>query len=250
MVSSKHAFWQALVFTIVVFGLGLLIGFFAERSIADSIETDILNSEISLLDEQVRSRIIFGDSSLLLNNKDEPRDPENITRLGHFEIGCEQAKKNTVSFADKIYEEAIKLEKFEGSSKFGNTPLILHKKYDLLRVMLWMEAIQLKEQCSQDLHTITYLFEYGTEDIQTKAKQASISRLLFDIKSKYPEKTILIPIAGNLEIDSVNVILNRYEITEMPKIIIDEKIILDEKATFEEIEKIILAEEFNSFELI
>jgi len=57
MVNSKYAFWQALVFTILIFVLGIFSGFFLENSRADSIEVNLMNSEINLLDEQLRTRI-------------------------------------------------------------------------------------------------------------------------------------------------------------------------------------------------
>src|SRR3989338_8184405 len=110
MVNTKHAFWQALIFTIIIFSIGLIMGYFLENSRADKIELSLLNSEISILDQQIRNR--------------------GITQ---FDIGCEEAKESTFSFANKIYDEAVQLEKYDSQAKFVQTTKILHKRYDLLR---------------------------------------------------------------------------------------------------------------------
>lgn len=213
MVNSKHAFWQALIFAIIVFSIGLIMGFFLEQNRTEKIELNLLNSEINLLDEQIRSRAI-----------------ENL------KINCEISKSNMIAFADKIYEEAILLEEYDQSAKFSDNLKILHKRYDLLRVLLWLESVQFKEKCEDEIHNVVYIFEYNTEDLTQKATQASISRLLSDIKQKHGNKIILIPIAGNLDISSVNTILEKYKINSLPAIIIDEEKIIYGLPTFEELE--------------
>ncbi len=220
MVSTKHAFWWALIFTILIFTIGIILGFVLENNRSDKVQLAMINSEINLLDQQVRTRTI-----------------------GEFNINCEQSKSSAFTFADKIYEEASQLELFDSSAKFTSDLRTLHKRYDLLRIILWMEAISTKEECN-NFHTIVYLFEYAPEDTQKKAVQASTSRLLLDIKKAHENEILLIPIAGNLDIESVNLIKEKYGISEMPAIIVDEKTLISEKTTFEELENKI----FNSTE--
>ena len=222
MVSNKNAFWQALVFTIIIFLIGLLIGFFIETSRTNKIETDILSSEINLLDAQIRNR-----------------------GIGQFEISCELSKQSTLDFANKVYAEALQLEQYEATSKLSAVLKVLHKRYDLLRTLLWIEAIEFKKKCPQEIHTIVYLFEYDTENIQTKARQASTSRLLLDLKSRHESEVLLLPIAGNLNIEAVNLILQKYEISKIPAIIIDEKIVLENSVSLEELERLIFVDDKN-----
>ncbi len=87
MVSSKRAFWQAFVFTLVIFGLGLTIGFFFEVSRAHSAEDVVSGAEISLLDEQLRNRA--------------------TTELN---LSCDAAVDSIFQFADSIYNDASTLE--------------------------------------------------------------------------------------------------------------------------------------------
>jgi hypothetical protein len=216
MVNTKHAFWQALVFTVIVFVIGLIFGFFLESYRADKVQYILLDSEISVLDDQLRNKII-----------------------GDFDIDCDIAVKSTFDFADKIYNEAIKLESYDSASQFSESFLVLHRRYDLLRALLWAESVELREECEEDFHIVVYLYDYDTEEINIKSKQSFYSKLLLDLKNEYEEEIILIPIAGNTDLESVNLLLDKYNITEFPVIIIDESKIIDGVVTFKELENIV-----------
>ncbi len=211
---TKHAFWQAFVLAVIVFGSGLVLGFFLEISRGNDVEKVLLNSELDLLDEQLRNRVVED-----------------------FSIGCDAALKSTYNFADKIYLEAVKLEKYDANNKFGNVLKLLHKRYDLLRLMMWSEARSLKEKCNGKFHTIVYLYNYDIDDISNKAVQTSIGRLLSDFKESYGQDVLLIPLAGNLGIDSIELIKVKYNISELPVVIVDEKIVLKGPITIDELEK-------------
>ena len=57
MVGSKGAFWQALIGAVIIFGFGLILGFFLEENRAESVENILLQSEVTILDEQLRERV-------------------------------------------------------------------------------------------------------------------------------------------------------------------------------------------------
>lgn len=218
MVSSKHAFWWALAFTVFIFIIGVILGFVLENSRSNDVEIALISSEISLLDQQVRTR-----------------------GIEQFDISCEHAKSSTFEFADKIYEEASQLELFDSSAKFTSDLKLLHKRYDLLRVMLWMESIDLKNRCG-NVHTLVYLFEYAPEETQQRAIQTSYSRMLLDLKNSHENEILLIPIAANLDIESVELIKEKYFIEELPAIIIDEKTVISGETSIQELEDKIFSE--------
>ena len=223
MVSSKHIFWQALIFTILIFGIGLIFGYFLESSRADKSQFSLMTSEINLLDDQIRSELI-----------------------GKSNISCELAVKSTFAFADKIYEDALQLEKFDAVSKFNRDNLLmLHKRYDLLRMMLWEEAITLKKRCG-GFHTVVYFFNYDPQDVEMRARQAFFSRLLVDVKNDYPDKVLLIPVAGNVDLASVELAMESYSL-DSPSILVDEKIKFDEVVTLEEVESSMALNKTKSF---
>lgn len=220
MASNKHAFWQALVFTIIVFAIGILLGFFLEGSRSDSLQLILLNSEISLVDQQVRAN-----------------------GIGNFYVDCDLAKGSTLQFADDIYEEARLLETYDSRAKLEDTLKILHKRYDLLRMMLWTESIDYKKKCGNDMHTVVYLYEYSSSDVETQARQASLSRLLLDLKSAHGSDILLIPIAANLNLSSVDLVADRYGIEKFPVIIIDENKLVKDAVTLSELESVVFEEE-------
>jgi formylglycine-generating enzyme required for sulfatase activity len=52
-------------------------------------------------------------------------------------IDCEYIKQSNIDFANRIYEEAKVLEGYEESGKLTDSMELLHKKYDLLRTLVW-----------------------------------------------------------------------------------------------------------------
>ncbi len=215
---SKSVFWQALIATIVVFAAGLVLGYYLESSRATSVEINLLGSEVNLLDEQMRAKII-GDSN----------------------ISCDLAVESTFAFADKIYSEAVKLEDYEASSKFTNdVMLVLHRRYDLLRMMLWDESVKLKSRCG-GFHTVVYFFDYGSDDVDVKARQTFFSNMLLDVKNAHPGEVLLIPIAGNLDLASVDLAMENYNVLKTPSIVIDEKKIVDDIVTIEEMNNFVFS---------
>ena len=214
---NRDVFWQALLATAIIFAIGFIFGFFLEVFRGDKMEAVLLNSEINLLDEQLRTNV-----------------------AGEFNVSCKDMKEGLFSFANTIYYDAIKLEKYEASEKFRETLFLIHKRYDLLRMMLWLESIEVKNKCKNNLHTVVYLYEFNTEDIDKKSKQVFFSRLLFDLKSKNPDKVLLIPIAIDTGLDSVNLTTRSYNISNYPVIIVDEKKIFNDVIKFDDFEREVL----------
>lgn len=215
---GKSVFWQALVATVVIFAAGLVLGYYLESSRTTSVELNLLGSEINLLDEQMRAKVIE-----------------------YPNISCGLARESTFAFADKIYSEALKLEQYEASSKFTkDIMLLLHRRYDLLRVMLWDESINLKERCG-NFHTLVYFFDYSTDNVGLKGEQTFLSNMLIDVKNAHPGEILLIPIASNLDLASVDLSMENYGVRNSPSILIDESKIVDNIVTLEELEGFIFS---------
>ena len=142
--SKKHVFWQAFFLTILFFFLGLVLGVYLEQTRIDNINIAFYQSESSLYDS-------FALGKLLENPF----------------VSCEDLKNASINFADKIYEEAKELERFESSNKLTDSLKIIHGKYDLLRTLLWMNVIDIKENCGE-IDTVVYLYEYNSDDLQIR----------------------------------------------------------------------------------
>lgn len=216
MVSKKHPFWLALIFTIAVFLIGISLGFFLEGTRTDSIEISVLDSEINLMDEQLRNRVI-----------------------GTFDLNCSVAIESTFSFADDVYFDAKTLENYVSASNFENSLGTLHKRYDLLRTILWAESVELRNKCGADFHTLVYLYEFDSEDLDLVATQRVFSKVLEELKAEHGSDILLIPIAGNLDLESVNLLTDKYEITDFPAIIVDEGVIIRDIPELTGIEEVV-----------
>jgi len=212
--SQKHAFWQALVATLFIFGIGIFVGVLLENSRIGKISEIFYESEINLLDIRLQNEIYS---------------------KGNF--NCKLAIQENTKFADKIYEEGKILDEYEKASRLNPEKLAIeHKKFDILRAMLLLNSLEIKENCNNSYHNVIYFYQYNNPRLDLKSKQNVFSRLLGELKQKYGEKIFLIPMAADNDISSINILLDRYEIglEDLPVILIDEKIKITELQSVEE----------------
>ena len=212
--TQKYVFLQAFLVAAFLFSLGMLIGAIIENLRASSVDELYLESQISLTDLRLKSDI-----------------------LSNSDFNCEKAIKENIDFANRIYSEALSLEKYDDSSKISNKLKIAHKRYDILRTLLWFNNIKIKEKCLGDFHTVVYFYDYLEPQIKQKATQNVISRVLLDLKNQRQEEIILIPIAADLDIYSLDLMMATYNITELPTVLIDEKIKLTKLDEIKDINK-------------
>lgn len=213
--NKKHVFWQAFLISILIFFLGFVFGVYLEQLRIDEINTVLYQSEVSLIDSL--------SQSILLQSKN---------------ISCIDLSDVTLRFADKIYEEARILEQFDDANKLTDSIKILHKKYDLLRTLLWMNTINIKSNC-KDINTVVYLYIYDTDDIDLRAKQIVWSRILQDLKEQEGGNIVLVPIAVDNDITTLDYLLRSYNIDQFPSVMINERHIIYDLKKVEELKNYI-----------
>lgn len=152
------------------------------------------------------------------------------------ESTCKETIKQNFIFADEIYNKGLLLEKYEDANELSDAILLEKKKYVLLKTELWLNSVLLKQKCEQPFHTLVYLYSQ-TDDLIKEAEQNSIADILRKIKEEKGNEIILLPIAGDLDLDIINLQKRIYNITYLPSIIIDEKIVLKGYQKEEEIKK-------------
>ncbi|MEK6872619.1 MAG: hypothetical protein AABW90_01240 [Nanoarchaeota archaeon] len=213
--SQKHVFWQALLVTILIFGIGVFIGVILENWRTNKISNLYEKSELDLLDVKLQTEIYS---------------------IGNF--NCDKAVKENIEFADKIFEEAKILYRYKKANRLTEKNLaIQHKKYDLLRTMLLINSIKIKEKCSNSYYEVVYFYVLNDASYDIKAKQNVFSKLLNELKKIKGKEILLIPIAGDNEISAVKIILEKYNINEneLPIILIDRKTKITEIQTIDEL---------------
>ena len=173
----------------------------------------------------LQSEISFADtvaSSGLIENSD---------------FDCNIIKQNNIDFANRIYAEAKLLEEYEASGKLTEGMKLLHKKYDLLRTLVWTSNQKSLERCN-NYNLIVYLYEYESEDIAKKATQNVWSKILLDAK-KQNDNILLLPIAADQNLTSLDLLINEYGVTELPAIVINNEKILYELTNIDQIQTLL-----------
>jgi hypothetical protein len=208
---NKHIFWEALILAIFIFASGILLGYMLEMNRTSKIISLYQQAELDTLDTRIQDNII------------------SLTR-----VDCNLLFNETINFANRIYGEASLLEKYEGANQLSEGIVFQHKKYDLLRAELWLNSIKIKEKCPVNLSTIVYFYEYNPDNLKIKSEQDVYSKKLFELKTS-TSNIILIPIAGNMNISSIDYLKSYYNITKYPAVVVNEKIVIN---TLEDLDKI------------
>jgi hypothetical protein len=209
--NKKRVFWEALLLTLIIFILGMLIGASFERGKLDEIEQYYTKSEILFMDMFALNDRIDSDET------------------------CEVLIDSNIQLADNIYDEAFTLEKYEDAGKITEGLKLAHRKYDMLRTFLWMNTIDISEKCKGEFNTVVYLYEYETDDLAVKATQNVWGRILFDLKQEKGSGIVLIPIAVDSNLVSLDALLEDFEISRYPVVIIDEKDVIEEVSSVEDL---------------
>jgi len=212
--NQKYIFLYALILTFVVFNIGIFFGYMLESSRIDKINTLYLNAEMELIDQ--------------MTQKDA---------LEIIDLDCSLLVEENIKFADRIFEEALLIPKYEDANRINGDIKFQHKRFDLLRTLFWVNSIKIKQKCNSDYHNLVYFYKYNNPSIEQESKQKFFSNLLQELKSEFGENIMLIPIAGDNDIPSINLLLQEYEINELPVILIDEKTKITEVDNIEELEK-------------
>jgi len=217
MVKPKHAFVFALIFSIAVFSIGIFIGFSIENVRNNFSYQTYVKSETDLLDARLQNYL-----------------------LSNFPIkNCDLSIQKNIEFGNKIYEEAKILEEYESANKISQTILLEHKKFDLLRALFWLNSIKIKEKCDSSIVNVVYFYKLNDISLDEKAKQNVFSNMLYKIKQEYGDDIMLIPISGDNNLTSVEMLIQNYNITELPTVLVNERIKISETIEFEEFKDII-----------
>jgi len=214
--SQKHAFWQALLVTILIFGIGILLGFILENWRTSKIDLLAQESEIDLLDIKLQSEI-YSES----------------------DFDCGSAVEENINFAERVFEEAKLLEKYDSASRLTEDVKIQHKKYDVLRAMLLLNSQRIKERCNAEYYEIVYFYQFNEPSLDTKSKQNVFSKMLMDFKERKGSEVLLIPMSGDNGVVSINLIMESYGISvkDLPVIVVNGELKIKEIMSVDEFEE-------------
>ncbi len=211
---QKDAFWKAAVLTAVIFFAGVLLGYLIEKNRAAKIEEQFAETEIEWADAKLQSLYY------------QMISPE----------WCDSAIEENINFADKVYEQGLRLEEYEEANQITEKLLFEKKKYALLKAEFWINSISLKEKCNATYKNLVYFYT-NEPSLKEEQEQNIQSIVLMNLKEKYGNSIMLIPLPIDLDISVIEVMKDTYDIKTSPTIIIDEEIKLEGRQSAEEIEK-------------
>ena len=204
-------FLQALAITIVVFLIGMYVGISLEENRLSEVNDYYIDSEVSLLD-------VLALDSL----------------IGSSDVSCSDLMDANSELLDRVYYEALVLEDYEKSGRVTNNLESFHKKYDVLRTHLWINAIKIKDLCGE-FNTVVYLYNGSVEDLGIRAEENVWSKVLRDLKDEEADNVLLIPLDVGSDLVSLNSLIKDYGIERYPSAVINEKDVFSELVTAEEL---------------
>ena len=150
---------------------------------------------------------------------------------------CKQAIEQNFQFAEDIYLTGLELEKFEELNQITDELLREKKRYSLLKTELWLNTLLLKKKCDASFDTIAYLYAGDPTNSRIVAEQKIISNVLKDLKKEKGNLLVLLPVAGDLGLNAVELQKRVHNVTRLPVIIINEEIVLEGFNSIDEIKK-------------
>jgi hypothetical protein len=214
--NQKYIFLYALIATLIIFNLGIFMGYMLESSRLDKINTLYSNAELELFDQMAQKQ-----------------------SMSALNLDCKTLVSENIQFGDEIFTEALQIQKYEDANRISNDIVFQHKRFDLLRTMFWMNSVKIKQDCNSNYHNIVYFYQYNSPSIDQKSKQSFFSNLLQQVKEKEGDNVMLIPIAGDNNISSITLLEKEYNITQFPTILIDEKTKLTDVKNADEIDNLL-----------
>ena len=213
-------FWKALVLTIVVFLLGVFLGFALERNRIGNIEREFQRIDLQWNDAKLQT---------LYYQNLEPRF-------------CDSAIRENLEFADKVYNEGLKIDSYDKATFLSDGLELERKKYALLKVEFWLNTIVLREKCKAEYINLVYFFANDPE-LEIESEQSTQAEILKDLKEKYGKNLMLIPLPIDMDISMINIMKGTYDISKTPTILINEKIKVEGLQSFDELEALIKNEQ-------
>ena len=211
----KNVFSKTAVITVIVFLIGVYFGF-----VFDSMKVEEVKGRITEIDN------LWNDVRLMQSY---------IQKFSNTTDYCDFLLEENLRIGDKIYEEGLKVEEYEESNRFASLFILEKKRYALLDLQFWINSIDLKNLCNANYSTVIYFYS----QYEKTPQQVFQDRVLWDLKQKCGPKIIYITFPADIDISTIEIIKNIYNIEKIPSILIDESILLEGPLTMRELEEYI-----------
>ncbi len=200
MVSQKSVFWQALVLTIIVFLLGVGLGYILERGRLNEIQEETFKIQTDWEDSRL-ANIYF-----------QNLNPQY----------CDSAIKQNLLFGDRIYQQGLKIDEYDQAAPLTEKKIDTERKrYALFKTEFLLNSISLKEKCNANYDILIYFF-VSNPTIEVSSAQNVQANILRDLKEDLGSKLMLIPLPTDLDISIINLLTEAHNIISYPAILIND----------------------------
>lgn len=208
----KNIFLKAAIITIAVFLIGIFLGISF-----DNMRVEEVKGRITEIDN------LWNDVRLMQSY---------IEKFSNQSEYCDFLLEENLKVGDRIYQEGLKVEEYEKSNRFAEFEQE-KKRYALLDLQFWLNSIDLKKLCNGNYSTVVYFYS----QYEKTPEQGFQDRVLWDLKQECGPKIIYITFPSDMDISTIEIIKNIYNIETIPSILIDETVLLQSPLTLRELEE-------------
>lgn len=201
---QKDIFFKSAAITAVIFAIGISVGVFLDNSRLEEVQ-----GKLTQIDT------FWNDARLQTSLQD----------LFNQSISCSNSIKANLEFNDRIFKEGQKIQRFEETNRFAPTLLLEKSRYALLQTQFWFNSINIRNRCNADYNTLVYFYSHYNETVAIEQKLQSA--VLLDLKERCGQKVMLIPLPLDLNITTIDLLVDNYKIRKTPTILINETILLE-----------------------
>lgn len=207
--------------TAIVFIAGIQFGVWLDEGRLQEIEQTL--TENDLLFNDIRLQTLFYDSFL--------------SKSQEF---CDIAEQANLAYNDRIYQEGLRIERYELANRFTSGMLQDRRRYALQQLQFWANALRIQKICNSSYSTILHIWQYDTKNAGSiELPQKLQSATLIELKERCGPKLMLSNAPADLNLTAVDFIIANYNITAMPSIIINENIVVQGFTNITELRKYI-----------
>jgi hypothetical protein len=198
---SKGKYVAAFFITSLIFLLGLTIGLVVDNERVRALEN--ANRMQNLDYESIQFQYLFMNSL---------ESSGNTTC-----VVLQKTIENSMKDLSKSLED---IQNYDKESNFNDDEFdLISRKYILDNLKYWLFAERAKKEC--DFDAVTILYFHTSSNCPNCPDQGTV---LTYYKEKLQDRILIFPIDISSDAPEVNVLRARYNITELPSIVVDDKV--------------------------
>jgi hypothetical protein len=196
----KRKYFITGIFTILIFIVGFFLGIIVDNKRIESIRTKTEIQEIDLIDLQLQ----YDYLNKIIGQNDN----------------CEVMKIALESAVKRLGESLSKVEKYEEETATKSQDYIrIKKKYLLDNIRYWNVAEEAKEYCNLSVLSVLYFYSDSCEICPNQGV------ILSYYKNLYGDSLLVFPLDASMQdIGILRMIILKYNITELPSLVINNKV--------------------------